>query len=192
VRTYGSKIYFKILFFGTALAGKTTSLKWLYRNVIPEDMKITSEIRSIETSFGQTLLFDFTPIQISPHIVVRLFTATGQDYYLSTRRMLFEDADGIFFVVDCQKKELEHNREFVVEFRRYLDSIEKLRQAEIIVLYNKIDLEDTYPADELGEKLGLNVYPGFEISALTGINLRESFIFMVRRLLERLEQEARL
>lgn len=192
MRTYGSKIYFKILFFGTALAGKTTTLKWLYRNVIPEDMKMMSEIRSIETSFGQTLLFDFAPIQISHYIVVRLFTATGQDYYLSTRRMLFEDADGIFFVADCQKKELEHNREFVVEFNRYLDNVEKLRQAEIIVLYNKIDLEDTYPADELGEKLGLNVYPGFEISALKGINLRESFIFMIRRLLERLEQEARL
>jgi signal recognition particle receptor subunit beta len=192
VKTYGSKIYFKILFFGTALAGKTTCLRWLYQNVIPKDMKMTSEIKSIETSFGQTLLFDFTPIQISTYIVVRLFTATGQDYYLSTRRMLFEDADGIFFVVDCQKKELEHNREFVVEFNRYLDNIEKLRQSEIIILYNKIDLEDTYPADELGKLLGLNGYPAFEVSALKGINLRESFIVMVRRLLERLEQEARL
>ncbi|MBN2207529.1 MAG: GTPase domain-containing protein [Candidatus Aminicenantes bacterium] len=191
MRYYGNKVYFKILFFGTALAGKTTSLRWLYSNVIPRDMKMTSEIKSIETSFGQTLLFDFTPIQISPHIVVRLFTATGQDYYLSTRRMLFEDADGIFFVVDCQKKELEHNREFVVEFNRYLDGSEKLRRSEIIILYNKIDLEDTYPARELGRLLNLEMYPGYEVSALKGINLRESFIVMVRRLLERLEQEAR-
>jgi signal recognition particle receptor subunit beta len=191
VRYYGSKIYFKILFFGTALAGKTTSLRWLYANVIPRDMKMTSEIKSIETSFGQTLLFDFTPIQISPHIVVRLFTATGQDYYLSTRRMLFEDADGIFFVVDCQRKELEHNREFVVEFNRYLDASEKLRQSEIIILYNKIDLEDTYPAGELARLLKLDAYPGYEVSALKGVNLRESFVVMVRRLLERLEQEAR-
>ena len=191
MRYYGSKIYFKILFFGTALAGKTTSLRWLYANVIPRDMKMTSEIKSIETSFGQTLLFDFTPIQISPHIVVRLFTATGQDYYLSTRRMLFEDADGIFFVVDCQKKELEHNREFVVEFNRYLDASEKLRQSEIIILYNKIDLEDTYPAGELARLLKLDAYPGYEVSALKGVNLRESFVVMVRRLLERLEQEAR-
>lgn len=191
MRYYGNKVYFKILFFGTALAGKTTSLRWLYGNVIPQDMKMTNEIKSIETSFGQTLLFDFTPIQISPHIVVRLFTATGQDYYLSTRKMLFEDADGIFFVVDCQKKELEHNREFVVEFNRYLDNSEKLRRAETIILYNKIDLEDTYPARELARLLKLDRYPGYEVSALKGINLRESFIIMVRRLLERLEQEAR-
>jgi signal recognition particle receptor subunit beta len=191
VRYYGNKVYFKILFFGTALAGKTTSLRWLYANVIPQDMKMTNEIKSIETSFGQTLLFDFTPIQISPHIVVRLFTATGQDYYLSTRRMLFEDADGIFFVVDCQRKELEHNREFVVEFNRYLDASEKLRRSEIIILYNKIDLEDVYPARELGRLLMLDGYAGYEVSALQGINLRESFVVMVRRLLERLEQEAR-
>ena len=174
MRYYGNKVYFKILFFGTALAGKTTSLRWLYGNVIPQDMKMTNEIKSIETSFGQTLLFDFTPIQISPHIVVRLFTATGQDYYLSTRKM-----------------ELEHNREFVVEFNRYLDNSEKLRRAETIILYNKIDLEDTYPARELARLLKLDRYPGYEVSALKGINLRESFIIMVRRLLERLEQEAR-
>jgi len=115
------KLYIKILFFGTALAGKTTSLQWLFNNVVPPEMKITDKIRSIKTSFGQTLLFDFVPIQVSSGIIIRIYTATGQDYYTSTRKMLFENVDGIFFVVDSQKKELEHNKEFVEEFNKYLD-----------------------------------------------------------------------
>ena len=79
----------------------------------------------------------------------------------------------------------------MLEFNRYLDNSEKLRQAETIILYNKIDLEGTYPARELARLLKLDQYSGYEVSALKGINLRESFLVMVRRLLERLEQEAR-
>lgn len=190
MRIINGKIYFKVLFFGTALAGKTTSLRWLFKNVIPDDMKITPEIKSIETSFGQTLLFDFSPIQLSPNIHVRIFTATGQDYYLSTRKMLFEDVDGIFFVVDSQKKELEHNREFVVEFNRYLESAPRLNNAVVIVLFNKNDMEDIHPAQNLAQMLKLEKYPSFSVSSLMGTNLREAFITMIRRMLERIEQEA--
>jgi len=191
VRIINGKIYFKVLFFGTALAGKTTSLRWLFKHVIPHDMKITQEIKSIETSFGQTLLFDFTPIQISPNIHVRIFTATGQDYYLSTRKMLFEDVDGIFFVIDSQKKELEHNREFVEEFNRYLKNAPRLNNAVVIILFNKNDMDDIHPAQDLARMLKLENYPAYSVSSLLGTNLREAFITMIRRMLERLEQEAR-
>ena len=191
MRIINGKIYFKVLFFGTALAGKTTSLRWLFNNVIPMDMKITPEIKSIETSFGQTLLFDFTPIQLSPNIHVRIFTATGQDYYLSTRKMLFEDVDGVFFVIDSQKKELEHNREFVVEFNRYLENAPRLKNTVIIILFNKNDMDDIHPVQDLARMLSLEKYPAFSVSSLLGTNLRKAFITMIRRMLERLEQEAR-
>jgi signal recognition particle receptor subunit beta len=191
VRIINGKIYFKVLFFGTALAGKTTSLRWLFHHVIPSDMKVTPNIKSIETSFGQTLLFDFTPIQLSPNIHVRIFTATGQDYYLSTRKMLFEDVDGIFFVIDSQKKELEHNREFVEEFNRYLENQPRLNNAVVIILFNKNDMDDIHPAQDLARMLNLEKYPSFSVSSLLGTNLREAFIKMIRRMLERMEQEAR-
>ncbi|MDW7760168.1 MAG: ADP-ribosylation factor-like protein [Acidobacteriota bacterium] len=191
MRIINGKIYFKVLFFGTALAGKTTSLRWLFNHVIPTDMKVTPKIKSIETSFGQTLLFDFTPIQLSPNIHVRIFTATGQDYYLSTRKMLFEDVDGIFFVIDSQKKELEHNREFVEEFNRYLENLPRLNNAVVIILFNKNDMDDIHSAQDLARMLNLEKYPSFSVSSLLGTNLREAFITMIRRMLERMEQEAR-
>lgn len=183
------RIYLKILFFGTALAGKTTSLKWLYNNIIPDEMKITNKITSVKTSYGQTLLFDFIPIMISKNIVVRIYTATGQDYYSSTRRMLFEHVDGIFFLVDCQKKEFKHNQEFVDEFKKYLDSVKGVKEAEVIVLYNKQDMEDIYSPEYLKSELNLDNYPSYPTCSRTGMNLQAAFVSMISRILKRLKEK---
>lgn len=184
----GDKIYIKILFFGTALAGKTTSLQWLFQHLVPEEMKITDRIRSIKTSFGQTLLFDFVPIQISNNIIIRIYTATGQDYYTSTRKMLFEEVDGVFFVVDSQKKEIEHNREFVEEFNKYMEKIDELKKAVIIVLYNKQDMDDVYDVEFMSRRLGLQEYPSYPTCAMSGQNLDRAFTSMISSLLSKIRE----
>lgn len=187
MRIINGKIYFKVLFFGTALAGKTTSLHWIYKNIIPSTMKTTESIRSVNTSFGQTMLFDFIPIKLSEDINFRLFTATGQDYYAGTRKLLFKDIDGVFFVVDSQKKELEHNKEFVNEFNQHMTHFNlHENEVKIIILYNKQDLSDIYPKDYLSQKLQLKQYPGFDSCALTGANLKEAFTLMIKKCLEKL------
>ena len=187
MRIINSKMYFKILFFGTALAGKTTSLNWIYKNVIPTSMKTTDSVRSVNTSFGQTMLFDFIPIKLSSDINFRLFTATGQDYYAGTRKLLFKDIDGVFFVVDSQKKELEHNKEFVDEFNRHLTHFNLNEDdVKIVVLYNKQDLPDIYTKNYLTKELTLEKYQGFNTCALSGSNLKEAFTLMIKKCLEKL------
>ena len=188
MKIINNKLYLKIVFFGTALAGKTTSLKWLFRHAIPDEFKTVDQVRSLETSFGQTLFFDFIPIQVSSDITVRLYTTTGQDYYHRTRRLFFEDVDGIFLVVDSQKKELEHNREFVAELRQYLETVEVLKEAEIVVLYNKQDRDDVYPSDELERSLLLTGYPSFPVCASNGENLLPAFILMMDHILKKLRE----
>jgi len=190
MKIINNKLYLKIVFFGTALAGKTTSLKWLFQHAIPDEFKTVEQVRSLETSFGQTLFFDFIPIQVSSDIIVRLFTTTGQDYYQRTRRLFFEDADGIFLVIDSQKKELEHNREFVAELRQYLDNVEALKEAEVIVLYNKQDRDDVYPSDELEGLLHLNGYSSFPVCATTGDNLLPAFILMMDHILKKIRERS--
>jgi len=186
MKFFNGKIYLKIVFFGTALAGKTTTLKWLFKNGIPDEFKMSEKVRCLETSFGQTLFFDFTPLQISADIFVRLYTTTGQNYYTMTRRLLFEDVDGVFFVADSRKAELEHNREFVKEMRAFQKDVSGMARAEVIVLCNKQDQDDVYPPDELAGLLGLSEYPRFSACALKGTNLREAFVLMISRLLKKI------
>ncbi len=190
MKVVNGKLYLKIVFFGTALAGKTTTIKWLFDHSIPQEFKMAEKVRSLETTFGQTLFFDFTPLQISSDIIVRLYTTTGQDYYTMTRRLLFEDVDGVFFVADSQKTELDHNREFVTELRSFQENLEAMKQAEIIVLCNKQDLSDVYPAEELIRILGLEAYAFFPTSARQGTNLQEAFVAMMARLLKKIREGA--
>ncbi|MBN2091152.1 GTPase domain-containing protein [candidate division KSB1 bacterium] len=188
MRIINQQIYFKVLFFGTALAGKTTTLNWAYKNIIPESMKSSQDVRSVKTSFGQTMLFDFVPIRISENIHIRFFTATGQDYYAGTRKMLFQDIDGVFFVVDSQKQELEHNKEFVTEFYQHLNSfVLDVNDLSIIVLYNKQDLTEIYPADFLSKELQLEEFPSYPTCAVDGSNIKGAFSHMVQLCLKKLE-----
>ncbi|OGD09097.1 MAG: hypothetical protein A2Y86_02445 [Candidatus Aminicenantes bacterium RBG_13_62_12] len=186
MKVVNDKLYLKIIFFGTALAGKTTTLKWLFHNSIPDEFKMAEQVRSLETSFGQTLFFDFTPLQLSPHIIIRIYTTTGQNYYNMTRRLLFEEVDGLFFIADSRKPELEHNREFVSELRELQETNGSMKQAEVIVLCNKQDEADIYSPDELTELLGLSEYTRFPACALKGSNLQEAFAVMMDRLLRKI------
>lgn len=188
MRIVGDKIYIKLIFFGTALAGKTTALQYVFKNVIPKDMRKSDRIRSIDTSFGQTLLFDFIHIDVGENIFFHIYTATGQDYYASTRRMLMEEVDGVFFMVDSQKKELQHNKEFVDEFNKYLKTVKGLREAVVIVLHNKQDLEEIYSPDYLEKELDFHRYASFPTCALTGMNIEAAFTLMVGFLLRKLKE----
>ncbi|MFC1833112.1 ATP/GTP-binding protein [Thermodesulfobacteriota bacterium] len=183
-------VYLKIVFFGTALAGKTTILEWLFNNAIPDEMKLARNLRQLKTSFGQTLVFDFAPVRIANNLVARLYTATGQDYYRATRRQLLDDADGIFLVIDSQKEEKEHNIELIHELRQYMENVNGLGEAEIVVLYNKQDLETADKPENLRERLNLQEsWPEFSTCAVTGENLRQGLLEMLKRLSLRLQSE---
>lgn len=189
MKVVGDRIYLKLIFFGTALAGKTTALEWLFYHCIPDEMKLVKELRQVKTSFGQTLLFDFAPIEISPNVVTRMFSATGQDYYRGTRTKVLADSDGIFIVVDSQMKELEHNREILEEFYKCRKEMDGLEDAEIVVLYNKNDLEEIQSVEYLREYLGLDSWEGFSTCALTGHNLEDALVLMLRKLTAKLQAE---
>lgn len=187
MKVVGDRIYLKLIFFGTALAGKTTALEWLFYHAIPDEMKLVKELRQVKTSFGQTLLFDFAPIEISQNVITRMFSATGQDYYKGTRTKVLADSDGIFIVVDSQKNQLENNRLILQELDKCRKEMDGLSEAEIVVLYNKNDLEETHPMEFLSRDLGLQDWEGFSTCALTGDNLEEALIAMLRKLTEKLK-----
>jgi signal recognition particle receptor subunit beta len=189
VKKVGDTIYVKLVFFGTALAGKTTILEWLFHNAVPPELKLGDQIKQVKTSFGQTLLFDFVPIQIADGVIARIFTATGQDYYAGTRPHILKGADGVFLVVDSQEKELEHNKEFVTELKSHFNSIEGLKDAELIVLLNKQDLEEIHPPEYLIDHLELGPWTAFSTSGVEGTNLSEALLAMLKRVAEKIEAD---
>ena len=172
---FGSKtIQSKIVFYGPAMSGKTTALKYLFN-------KFKEKLISIDTSHlttPRTLFYDYGSIDLQFGIwklTLNLWTATGQDFYCSTRSTVLQGVDGIIFVADSRRELLKENKrsweELVHYFRNNLGSI-----IPIIICMNKQDLENLIPENYFKKYLNLN--KNIEIIntiAIRGNNVHKAF-----------------
>ncbi|MBD3351366.1 MAG: hypothetical protein GF364_07755 [Candidatus Lokiarchaeota archaeon] len=169
------EIKIKIVYFGPAMSGKTTSLKMLMSKFGQE-----SQIQSIETSTGRTLVFDFGTLIITGrewNIKVLLLTATGQDFYASTRPATVEMVDGLIFVVDSQRILLNDNIRSWNELFLYFG--ERIYELPVIICLNKQDLPDVVDIDVIQDGFKLRPFKKCEIIKTiakdNGTGILESF-----------------
>ena len=106
------KLNAKIVYYGTALSGKTTSLQHVHRVVDPEGR---TELVSLNTDGDRTLFFDFLPIPLGKlggfQVKLQAFTVPGQVKYAVTRRYVLRGADGVVFVADSGPNAMEGNHD---------------------------------------------------------------------------------
>ena len=137
-------IQVKIVYYGPAMSGKTTSIKYLFSYFGKAD-----KLESIDSSVGRTLFFDFGVLQFKGaewSLKFLLYSATGQDFYASTRPATLNGVDGIIFVVDSQIQFLEHNLRSWNELRNMFGI--ELYNLPIIVSLNKYDLANIEKLNE--------------------------------------------
>ena len=126
----------KIVYFGPALSGKTTSIKTLFSLFGKED-----ELCSIESTVNRTLFFDYGIVTFKNQdwkIKIHIYTTTGQDFYIITRLITLRAGDGIIFVLDSQKEVYERNMTSWKELLSYYS--EYVEEIPIIIAFNKQDL----------------------------------------------------
>jgi hypothetical protein len=172
-------IQIKIVYYGCAMSGKTTSLKQLLMN-----FENSNNMTSIETTTGRTLFFDFGTLQLKGSgwdVKIYLYSATGQDFYASTRPATLMGADGIIFVVDSQIDLLEDNLHSWNELKYFY--AENIYKIPIIICLNKQDLQNVISISDIQEKFNLQNCEKLDILktiAINGQGTLESF----KRLLE--------
>ena len=166
----------KIVYYGPGLCGKTTNLEIIHREV-PGQQK--TGLVSLATEKDRTLFFDFLPVTLGEikgfKIKFQLYTVPGQVYYNATRKLVLSGVDGVVFVVDSQRSKLQENidmmenlRENLAEYRIDLDEL------SLVVQYNKRDLPDLVPIDELQNTLNKRGAPSFESVAVDGKGVKET------------------
>ena len=166
----------KIVYYGPGLCGKTTNLQHIYQKTSP---KSRGEMVSLETETDRTLFFDLLPLDVGNIAGFRtrfqLYTVPGQVFYNSTRKLVLRGVDGIVFVADSQMPMIEANIE---SMRNLKENIEELGlhidEIPIVVQYNKRDLKNILPVEELNRVLNPMGYPHFEASALQGTGVFET------------------
>jgi hypothetical protein len=149
------EISFKIVYYGPAMSGKTTNLRYIY-TALPQ--KIKGNFTSIATETERTLFFDFLPLELGTikgfTIRLSLYTVPGQFIYKLTRKSVLKSCDGIIFVADSQKRRKEENIESFIDMMENLKEFgESLETVPIIIQYNKRDLEYILRIEELEESL---------------------------------------
>ena len=78
-------------------------------------------------------------------------------------------------------------QQILQELEKCRKEMEGLSDADIVVMYNKNDLDEIYPMEFLQNDLGLEKWEGFSTCALTGENLEDALISMLRKLTEKLK-----
>ena len=133
----------KIVYYGPGRGGKTTNLKYIFRRF---RNKTVGEMVSINTKGDRTLFFDFLPIGLGKihgcDVKVQLFTVPGQPKYISTRKMVLKNVDGIVFVADSLKARQEDNIWSLKDLEQNLIEQNKdIYKIPLIFQYNKRDLD---------------------------------------------------
>ena len=131
-------ISIKIVYFGPALSGKTTSIKALFSQFGKE-----KELFSIESTLNRTLFFDYGTVTFENKewgLKIHIYTTTGQDFYFVTRSITLRAVDGVIFVIDSNREVFERNLTSWQELISYFNN--NIGDLPIIIAFNKQDLHE--------------------------------------------------
>lgn len=181
----------KVVYYGPGRSGKTTNLQYIYSRV-PWDRK--GEMVSLATDMDRTLFFDLLPVdlgQISGFKTrLQLYTVPGQVYYNATRKLVLQGGDGVVFVADSQRSQLEQNIE---SFRNLQENLLEhgldIREIPLVIQYNKRDLPNAMPIEELEEELNFREVPSHSASALLGHGVFDTLRTISEGVLRRLARK---
>ena len=174
---YGNRtVGLKIVFFGPAMSGKTTSIRWLFST-----LDYAEKLTSIENTVGRTMFCDFgtIPFSLSNNwtINAHVWSATGQDFYRSTREVVLVGADGVIFVADSQSHLQDENLASWNELMSMIE--EEERPLPLVICLNKQDILGAISEDQLRTNLKIpNSVPVFMSIAREGHNIIESFQYL--------------
>lgn len=180
----------KIVYYGPGRSGKTTNLHYIYDRV--PDARRGSMV-SLATQNERTLFFDFLPLDLGTisgfKTRFQLYTVPGQIYYRATRKLVLTGADGVVFVADSQRRQLNENLESLRDMHEVLaEQGVDARALPLVLQYNKQDLprELIGTPGELDEALNFRGVPSFPADALVGTGvfetLRKASELVLRRL----------
>jgi len=177
-------ISLKIVYFGPALSGKTTSIKALFSLFGKE-----KGICSIESTVNRTLFFDYGIVTFQNQdwkIKIHIYTTTGQDFYIITRLITLRAVDGVIFVLDSQKEVYERNLTSWKELHSYFrDCIEDI---PIIIAFNKQDLPSKFSPEDFLLDIKIKKYKNIDsrnTSAMLGEGILDCFENILQLILKK-------
>lgn len=167
----------KILYYGPAAGGKTTTLQMLHRLARGDRRQ---ELVSVNTAQDRTILFDLLPLSTpafrSYELRFQVVAVPGQKFYGATRKMLLKNTDSIVFVANSATDRWQENLQSMKEMTEYLlDHGIEPSSLPVVFQYNKRDLPDTTDLKIMERGLNARAAPSFPSTATEGKGVLETF-----------------
>lgn len=166
----------KIVYYGPGLGGKTTNIQYVYKKTSGDNK---GNMIKLNTENERTLFFDFLPLELGEirgyKTRFHLYTVPGQVFYEASRKLILRAVDGLIFVADSQLEKMEANLES-------LDGLEKnlaeqgydISKIPLVFQWNKRDLPNVTPCEDLEKRLNKWGAPSFEAAAVNGEGVFET------------------
>jgi hypothetical protein len=182
----------KIVYYGPAQCGKTTSLRHIY-NEIKKDAK--GELVSLAEDSDHTLYFDFVPLNLGKindyTIRIHLYTVPGEVGYNQSRTIISKGVDGVVFLVDSQLERMELNLKSLSALKDILKNEGHVwDEVPCVFQYNKRDMKSAVPVAELRKYINQNGREDFETVATNGTGVFEAFRAITTLVLKDLKKGA--
>ena len=183
----------KIVYYGPGLCGKTTNLQHVYQKTANESK---GKMISLATESERTLFFDFLPLALGEvrgfKTRFHLYTVPGQVFYDASRKLILKGVDGVVFVADSQEERMDANIESLENLK---DNLEEqgydLDKLPFVMQYNKQDLPNLSPMDELQRFLNPNKIPEYKACAMSGVGVFETLKAIAKLVLMDLKKGTR-
>jgi mutual gliding-motility protein MglA len=178
----------KIVYYGPGLCGKTSNLEYVYQKVNPETR---GKLISLATENERTLFFDFLPVDLGTirgfKTRFHLYTVPGQVYYNASRRLILKGVDGIVFVADSHPERMDAN---LASMQNLYENLAEYgyqpRQLPMVLQYNKRDLPERLPFEEMTAQLNPGGLEEFEAVAYEGDGVFDTLRAVSKRVIRAL------
>lgn len=183
----------KVVYYGPARSGKTTSLLMLQDQI--KSKKNASLIKKVPETH-RTLFFDFLSLSSRErikgyHTRFQVYTVPGQVLYEDSRKLLLHGVDGILFVADSSVEYVQDSLNSLNELKFNLQRLGyNPQEIPMVIQYNKRDTPTAASLKELKTIINPNNLPDFPTVAKKGIGVLESFETLLRSVILDLKKAA--
>ena len=179
----------KVVYYGPGLGGKTTNIQYVYEKLAPETK---GKLVTLATEMDRTLFFDFLPLELGEvkgfKTRFHLYTVPGQVYYNASRKLILRGVDGIVFVADSSESRFDANIEALYNLHDNLKEYDlSLDEIPFVIQWNKRDMPDAIPVDELNKELNPEGYENFEAVAVNGVGVFDTLKCVAKMVLRQLQ-----
>jgi signal recognition particle receptor subunit beta len=181
----------KLVFFGPGLSGKSTNLRHVHTKLKPE---FRGAMKAMSVQQARMLFFDFTPpgdgnvhgYRVRFHV----YTVSGETVDPAAWKMVLKGVDGVVFVADASQERSASNRESLDSLDLYLKGYgQSIATVPVVFQYNKCDLPDALPVEDLERMLNPSRFPSFKASSQSGDGVLQTLLSLVKTVLTELRQK---